>query len=523
MKDRYFLRESLLIVNQIAVIAYLCVMASIGNLIGDDNLIQFLLLSMLLADAAYISYRNVKGNNVLSQFSYLLLLLGWQFLLSLFENHLLSMKLSYFLLPISLYQSFYFIQVFVFQESGYRWQKHFLAVCKITCMLSVIGFFISQRAFSILYQIQMALSFLAILWLGIVHRRRICFVLKSQKRELLSSILLIGLPLMGYVMVLHRHAGHMENMGSYVFVMLTFFSVHSIVFTSRTQQEQVVTMKKEYALFITVLGMAAFLFTASLFQIPIMAVFVLAHILVLLTLIFQLLLYWQIRKLPKYFCNPMDRQHFYTYSLAQIKREETLKKEFSNYLHDDILQDLLSIKNLVGKADRPDVQQLIYDTLGELNATIRSQMQAYHPTLLKSLTLKENIQTLIDTLTEKHPAIVILDCSDTVFLVEPYNILIYRMIRELVTNALKHSGASKIRVLLTQEHGVISLKVSDDGKGFETAYCQGCNHRGLASIQEQVSLLDGAMNIESAAESGTQITITMPMRGEDSYESFIGR
>ena len=97
------------------------------------------------------------------------------------------------------------------------------------------------------------------------------------------------------------------------------------------------------------------------------------------------------------------------------------------------------------------------------------------------------------------------------------------MIRELVTNGLKHSNATKIWVLLMQEHGTISLKVSDNGTGFETLSYRQSEHRGLASIQEQVSLLDGVMTIQSSPETGTQIMITMPMRGEDSYESFISR
>ena len=148
MKDQYLFRETLLIGNQLLVISYLCIMAAAGNVMGWEHFAGLLLLSLLFFDAAYISYRNVKGNQVLSHFSYLLTLLGWQLLLPLFENSQLSEPLSLFLLPVCLYQSFYFIQVFAFQESAYRLRKFFLAVCKITCGLSVIGFFFSEAAFS---------------------------------------------------------------------------------------------------------------------------------------------------------------------------------------------------------------------------------------------------------------------------------------------------------------------------------------------------------------------------------------
>lgn len=358
---------------------------------------------------------------------------------------------------------------------------------------------------------------------GIVHRKRICFLCKSQKRELLTSLLCIGAVFAGYIAAFHSRAGYMENMGSYFSVMLTFFSVHSIMFQYHTQQEKVFALKKSLIAALVVVLLAAFALTAYIFQLPLMAVFVLLHIMVLFVLLYNLLLYWQIRKLPASFQNLTERQNFYAYALAQIRREEALKKDFSNYLHDDILQDLLSIKNLVRKADRPDVQQILYDTLGELNTSIRTQMQAYHPTMPKTMTLKETIQTLLDGLAEKTSTAILLDCSDTIFLVEPYNFVFYRMIQELVTNALKHSEASQIRILLMQEHGEITLKVSDNGIGLPPDFCSRPGHRGLSSIQEQVSLLDGKIEIHSASQSGTQISITMLMRGEDSYENFISR
>lgn len=89
------------------------------------------------------------------------------------------------------------------------------------------------------------------------------------------------------------------------------------------------------------------------------------------------------------------------------------------------------------KAEQPEIRRLLLDTLTELNASIRFQMQTYHPNLVKSLTLKENIQNLLDSMEENHSANICLDCDKDVFLVEPYNVLIYRMIKELVTNALK--------------------------------------------------------------------------------------
>lgn len=509
--------------NQFTVIAYLGFMAYNGQYIESNYIIHFISLSLLFFDGAYISYKNVKSNKVLNHFALLLLLLGWQFLLFLFDSQPISKALSMLLLPVCFYQSAYFIQVFLFQGSSYRGQKTMLWILKISCMAAVICFFLSDWAFFTAYQLQFLFSILSLLIVGIMQRKRIVFVLKSERKRLILPLTFVIVPLMIYLFVFHQEAKYMASMGSYIPVMLAFVCIHSIVFQYHPQQTKFLSLPGGYIAIPIIVGLAGLLGTAYLFQIPLMAILMSVHIIALLILIYNVLLYIRICKRPTDYNNPTDRQHFYAYSLEQIKREENLKKEFSNYLHDDILQDLLSIKNMIHKADRPEIRQLLFDTLTELTTSIRFQMQTYHPNLIKSLTLKENIQNLLDTMEENHSTKIRLDCNNDIFLVEPYNVLFYRMIKELVTNALKHSSATHICVLLVQEDGRITLKVTDNGIGFKPFTYKSGSHQGLASIGEQVSLLDGTMNIQSTIGGGTSVVISMPMNGGDSYENFVGR
>ena len=101
--------------------------------------------------------------------------------------------------------------------------------------------------------------------------------------------------------------------------------------------------------------------------------------------------------------------------------------------------------------------------------------------------------------------------------------MIYRILRELVTNALKHAQAAEIQAELSQQRGKILLEVADNGKGYEQEEYRHQDHRGLDSILEQVGMLGGTMQIRSGKGAGTRITIAMEMKGEDSYQSFIGR
>lgn len=126
-KSTYFSRQIICVLNQFAVIIYLGFIAYNGHYIESNYLVHFLSLSLLFFDAAYISYKNVKCNKVLNHFSLLLLLLGWQFLLYLFDFRPISKAVSMLLLPVCFYQSAYFIQTFLFQSSAYRGQKALLA------------------------------------------------------------------------------------------------------------------------------------------------------------------------------------------------------------------------------------------------------------------------------------------------------------------------------------------------------------------------------------------------------------
>lgn len=522
-KTTYFSRQILIIINQIAVITYLSFMAARGIYIENADFFRFLLLTLLFFDAAYISYKNIKGTGVLNRFVFLLLLLGWQFLLSLFDCQPLSGAASLLLLPVCFYQSVSFIQVFLFQESSYRGKNLLLAFWRITCTAAVICFFVSERTFSTAYQMQVFLSAASLLFIGVLHRKRVIFVLKSQRKQLLFSLTLTVIPFLCYVFVYARNSVYLANLGNYLPVMLVFISIHSIVFRNHPRQAAFFTLSGGPAILLLLLGLAGLTAITSLFRIPLMAILLGLHITALLALVYNALFYLKVSRQPPDDGNFTDRRRIYAYSLEQIKREERLKKEFSNYLHDDILQDLLSVKNMMYQADRREIRQLLGDTLGELSSSIRLQMQAYHPDLIKSLTLKENIQHLLDTLKGNQNVTIRLDCENDLFLVDPYNLLVYRMIKELVTNSLKHSFATQICVTLIQENGRISLNVTDDGTGFRPFSPQNTSHHGLASIQEQVCLLNGTMDIRDAAGGGTEISITMPMNGEESYESFIDR
>lgn len=523
MKQKYLGRQSLMIFNQLLLVVCLCYMKSIGVVISNGNTVHFVLLTLLFCDAYYISYKNVKGNAVLTQFATLLILFGWHFWLSLFETYLFAETAAVLILPICLYQLVNFVQAFIFQGSSYKGKRVFLTVLKLLCSVATISFFIERYIFYIIYTVQLLTSFAWCVFVAAVHHKRIGFVLRSQKKQFLYSTVFVLLPFICYAAIFFKQEEYVEQMGLYLIVMLAFVSVHSIIFRPDKLQEHFFTLSWCTTIFLFAFGVCSLFLVAPIFELPATAVFVVVYLLVLWGLLYHLLLFLKVSKTEKNTGSLGAYQNFYEYSLSQLKREEALRKDFSNYLHDDVLQDLLSIKNLIRKAGQPEIQQLLEETLRKLTVSIRSQMQVYHPKLLKSLTFKENIQSVLDSITNENGVTISLDCKDETFLVEPYTMLVCRITRELVVNALKHSHATRIDVELQQEDNTITLQVTDNGIGFSAPSDERSPHHGLTSVQEQVSLLNGSMTIRSHSDEGTSIVILIPMKGDDSYASFVGR
>ena len=518
MKRKYMVRQSLMILNQLLLIVFLCVMNTIGADIPAENIVHIVLLTFLFWDGYYISGKNVKGNPVLSQFAILLVLFGWHFGLSLFGSYSLADMASVVILPICLYQLVNFVQAFLFQGANYKGRKVFLSGIAILCFVATISFFLNREWFYILYNIQFLVSFVWCIAISVIHRKRVWFVLRSQRKQLLFSVIFVLLPFICYMTAFSRKENYVEQMGLYLIVMLTFVSIHSIIFWANHQQKPFFSLRWPATAIFLLLGIASFSLIVWLFDLPILTAITLIYLLVFWGLLYRLLMFWKASKLKN---NAVPS--FYEYTIAQLKHEEALRKEFTNYLHDDILQDLLSMKNLVRKAGHIEIQQLLEDTLRKLTSSIRSQMQAYHPKLLKNLTFKENLQSVLDSISNDSDTLIVLDCKDDIFLVEPYTMLICRFARELAVNALKHSHATRIDVKLQQENDMIILQVSDNGAGFSPPPDDHSIHHGLASIQEQVSFLNGKMTIKENPEGGTNVSIFIPMKGDESYASFVGR
>jgi len=86
-------------------------------------------------------------------------------------------------------------------------------------------------------------------------------------------------------------------------------------------------------------------------------------------------------------------------------------------------------------------------------------------------------------------------------------ILLYRIFQEALTNALKHSDASRIRIKLAEETGIIHLEVTDNGKGFNPKVMGG---NGIMNMKSRAAIMGGTITLANANPSGTTLTVNLP-------------
>ena len=86
-------------------------------------------------------------------------------------------------------------------------------------------------------------------------------------------------------------------------------------------------------------------------------------------------------------------------------------------------------------------------------------------------------------------------------------IIIYRIIQELMNNILKHAAASQVFVQLIKDNNRLNIVVEDNGKGFDTAILENNKGAGWANIRSRVEYLKGQLDIHSEAGKGTLVNI----------------
>ncbi len=222
------------------------------------------------------------------------------------------------------------------------------------------------------------------------------------------------------------------------------------------------------------------------------------------------------------------QQSLHTYIGAITQGQEDERQRLARELHDDTIQALIALKQRAQLTRRAlpketslqplvELEELTEQTIENLRRTIR----ALRPIYLEDLGLVAALEMLSNEAGQNSSLRV--DFQSTGHerrLAAEVELALYRMVQEALNNAVRHAQATQASVKIEFTAQSVSLRVNDNGMGFEvpkspTGFAPG-GHFGLVGLYERAQLIRAGFEIKSAPGKGTQLSICLPTKPQNS-------
>lgn len=196
--------------------------------------------------------------------------------------------------------------------------------------------------------------------------------------------------------------------------------------------------------------------------------------------------------------------------------QDAERQRIQRDLHDGFQQDLVAAaaklalaRERLRRGDQRADECLaeLQQDLGDLLVHLREFAHAIHPPVLADQGLLEAIEAQAARL----PLEVVIEADPALRGVRyPPHIetATWFVVSEALTNAVKHARAAQVLVALAQPDGHLAVEVRDDGCGFDSAAVRGL---GLTSLADRVSIVSGALRIDSGPGQGTTLRAEIPL------------
>lgn len=199
-----------------------------------------------------------------------------------------------------------------------------------------------------------------------------------------------------------------------------------------------------------------------------------------------------------------------------IDSEETERKRIARDLHDGVGSRLSALKmQLNAVQDKsPENENLAFvsDSLSASITELRQTAFNLVPETLFKLGLELALKDLCQSMQNEKVIIEFSSNEIQTNIIESHQTTIFRIIQELLNNALKHANCSEIIVDCSQNQNLFLITVEDNGIGFNTEEIQDFTGLGLKSIKNRVELLSGRLEVKSNFNEGTVFNIELKVQ-----------
>jgi PAS domain S-box-containing protein len=204
---------------------------------------------------------------------------------------------------------------------------------------------------------------------------------------------------------------------------------------------------------------------------------------------------------------------------SQEKERTAIARE----LHDELGQVLTALRmDAVWmqerlKATDPGIAERALTMCGLIDKTIkdvRSIAIRLRPGVLDDLGLVDALEWLTTDFESRSSITCVLKHENVPELNETVSTAAYRICQEAMTNVARYAEASRVAVVLRTEGNILSLSVSDNGKGFDTTRLPESEGIGIAGMRERATLAGGNFEVISEQGKGCQVLFNVPIEKE---------
>lgn len=206
---------------------------------------------------------------------------------------------------------------------------------------------------------------------------------------------------------------------------------------------------------------------------------------------------------------------------AMLKGQDDERRRIARDLHDR-LGSILSTVKLHFSTMEDEIRklqekqnnsyELATKMLDEAVDEVRKISHDLHSGSISKFGLKRAVQELIEALSTKNGlAIHFMDNQIDANVFAPFEVELYRIIQELLSNTLKHAKASEVHIQLTQSEGFVSFSYEDNGVGMDRINLKDKEGLGLLSIENRVQKMNGRSTLDSTPGHGFTFIIEIPL------------
>lgn len=209
--------------------------------------------------------------------------------------------------------------------------------------------------------------------------------------------------------------------------------------------------------------------------------------------------------------------------LLQVQDAE--RRRIGRELHDGVGQLVIAIKMNASHVFRekhklsPTAARCITENVGLIAQTIdeiRTVAYLLHPPMLEEIGLVPALEWYVEGFTQRSNVNVALELTPELGrLPQDYELSLFRVVQECLTNIHRHSGSSTAALKLARTPNEIILEVTDVGKGMDEQLQSKIASRatigvGFRGMQERVKLIGGKLAVQSS-NRGTSVAVTLPI------------